>query len=71
MMGILGLVILGMFIPFSGSIILMYGLDVRSLALGFVAFLVLFGLELGVVVAFFKLGGKKASAEIERLRPKP
>ena len=68
--GILGLVILGMFIPFCGSIIVVYGFAVNRLLLGFLVFLVIFGLELGMVYAFFKMSGKRAAAEVERLRPK-
>jgi len=68
--GILVLVIIGMFVPFSGSVLLFYGLSLDRLLLGFLVFLVLFGLELGVVVVYFKVSGKRAAAEVERLRPK-
>jgi hypothetical protein len=70
MAGILGIVILGMFIPFSGVVLLFYGLSLSNLILGFVLFLVFFGVELGVVIIFFKAGGKRATAEVERLKPK-
>lgn len=68
--GILGLVILGMFIPFCGSIAIIYGVSVGRLLLGFLVFLVVFGLELGTVYAYFKVSGKRSAAEVERLRPK-
>jgi hypothetical protein len=68
--GVLGLVVLGMFIPFSGSMLLLYGFNLFSLLLGFLVFLVMFGLELGVVYVYFKVSGKRAAAEVERLGPK-
>ncbi len=67
---ILLVVVVGMFIPFSGSVLLFYGLSLGRLLLGFLVFLVLFGVELGAVVLYFKVSGKRAAAEVERLRPK-
>jgi membrane protein implicated in regulation of membrane protease activity len=67
---ILLVVVLGMFVPFFGSIVYVYGLNVSRLVVGFVVFVVLFGVELGVVYAYFKISGKRSAAEVERLRPK-
>ncbi len=68
--GILGLVILGMFIPFCASIIVVYGISIGRLLLAFLVFLIVFGLELGTVYVYFKMSGKRSAAEVERLRPK-
>jgi hypothetical protein len=68
--GVLVAVVVGMFIPFTGSVLLLYGTSLDHLLLGFLVFLVLFGLELGAVVVYFKVSGKRAAAEVERLRPK-
>jgi hypothetical protein len=50
---ILTLVIIGMFIPFFGSIALSYGINAFKIATTFGFFLVFFGLELGVVYMYF------------------
>lgn len=68
--GILGLVVLGMFIPFCGSILVIYGFAVDRVLLGFLVFVVIFGIELGTVYAYFKVSGKRSAGEVERLRPK-
>jgi hypothetical protein len=63
-------VVLGMFVPFAGSVFVVYGMSVSRLVEGFLVFVVLFGVELGVVYAYFKISGKRSADEVERLRPK-
>jgi hypothetical protein len=59
-----------MFIPFLGSITLSYGFVPRTIVVTFLYFLVIFGLELGVVYLYFSLGGKRAKKKIEQYKPK-
>jgi low temperature requirement protein LtrA len=64
------LILLGMFIPFLGSITLSYGFVPRTILVTFLYFLVIFGLELGAVYLYFTLSGRRASKKIERYKPK-
>jgi hypothetical protein len=66
---VLGLVLIGMFIPFFGSISLSYGLnDIAKIAYTFGYFLVFFGLELGVVFLYFSVSGRIAKKQIKKLK---
>jgi hypothetical protein len=67
---ILSLVIIGMFIPFLGSITITYGLDVTKTASTFGYFLLIFGMELGVVYLYFSIGNKIANKNLEKYKRK-
>ena len=67
---VLLLVLIGMFIPFLGSVTLSYGLAPGKIAVTFLYFLVIFGLELGAVYLYFLLGGRRASEKMEQYKPK-
>lgn len=67
---VLLLILIGMFIPFLGSIWISYGLDGRKIGLTFLYFLVIFGLELGCVYLYFTLTGKHATKKMEQYKPK-
>jgi hypothetical protein len=67
---VLLLILIGMFIPFLGSITLTYGFEVKKIGITFVYFLVIFGLELGVVFLYFSLSGKRANKQMEKYKPK-
>jgi len=67
---VLLLILVGMFIPFLGSITLSYGFVPRTIVVTFLYFLVIFGLELGVVYLYFSFIGKRANKKIEQYKPK-
>ena len=73
--GILLLVIIGMFVPFMGSIFITYGFDFTKIAdwlkLGstFFYFLLIFGIELLVVFLYFNITSKIASKKIDEYKP--
>ena len=73
---ILALVIVGMFIPFLGSITIIYGLDFTNMTdlmkIGstFGYFLLIFGIELGVVYLYFNLTNRFADKNMEKYKPK-
>ena len=67
---VLLLVLIGMFIPFLGSLVLSYGFIAGKIAVTFLYFLVIFGLELGGVYLYFTLGGRRASRKMEQYKPK-
>ena len=64
------LILIGMLIPFVGSITLTYGFSVSRIGLTFLYFLVIFGLELGVVYLYFTLSNKSAAGKMEKYKPK-
>jgi hypothetical protein len=64
------LILIGMFIPFFGSIMLSYGFSLTKILLTFVYFLVIFGLELGCVYVYFSLSGRHANKKMEQYKPK-
>ena len=68
--GILALVIGGMFVPFAAAVLLIFPVSMTQLVVGFLVFVVAFGVELGVVIIFFKMSSRRSSSEVERLRPK-
>ena len=67
---ILSLVIIGMFIPFLGSITITYGLNVTRIASTFGYFLLIFGMELGIVYLYFSIGNKIANKNLEKYKRK-
>jgi len=67
---ILLLVIIGMFIPFLGSIALTYGLQIGKIATTFGYFLLIFGVELLIVYLYFALSSKIANKNMDRYKPK-
>jgi hypothetical protein len=67
---VLLLILMGMFIPFLGSVCLSYGFDLRKIGVTFLYFLVIFGLELGCVYLYFTLTGKRANKKMEQYKPK-
>jgi hypothetical protein len=67
---ILLLILVGMFLPFLGSIGLTYGLEIKKIGLTFVYFVVIFGIELGVVYLYFTLSSRRANNKLEKYKPK-
>lgn len=67
---VLLLILLGMFVPFLGSIALSYGLMLEKIVVTFVYFLVIFGCELAVVYVYFTLSGRRANQKMEQYKPK-
>jgi len=73
---ILIIVIIGMFIPFLGSIVITFGLDIKNfdnlLKIGstFCWFLIIFGIELFAVFAYYQITSKIASKKIDKYKPK-
>jgi len=73
---ILSLVIIGMFIPFLGSIAITYGLDLTNvnnlLKIGstFGYFLLIFAIELAIVFLYFTITNKIAGKKMDKHKPK-
>ena len=67
---VLLLILLGMFIPFLGSIALTYGFDIKHIAVTFGYFILIFGVELLAVYIYFTVGNKVASKKMEKYKPK-
>lgn len=73
---ILALVVIGMFIPFVGSIAITYGLDFTDvdnwLKIGntFGYFLLIFAVELGLVILYFTISNKIASNKMDKHKSK-
>jgi len=73
---ILVLVIIGMFIPFLGSIMITYGLDLTNISdlmktgSTFGYFLLIFAVELGIVFLYFTITNKIASKKIGKHKSK-
>jgi len=73
---ILLLVIIGMFIPFFGSLVINFNLDISSfegwwkIGSTFGYFVLIFGIELGVVLLYFKINSKTSSKKMDQYRPK-
>ena len=70
--GILLLIIIGMFIPFLGSIVITFGLDITILEnwlkIGstFGWFLLIFGIELILVILYYTVTNKMASKKSKK-----
>ena len=72
---ILALVIVGMFIPFFGSIAINYVdftsmADLMKIGSTFGYFLLIFGIELGVVYIYFNVTNRFANKNMEKYKPK-
>ena len=67
---ILSLVVVGMFIPFLGSMIINYGLNLVKIASTFGYFLLIFGIELGVVYMYFAISNRVANKNIKKYNEK-
>lgn len=73
---ILIIVIIGMFIPFLGSIVITFGLDITNmdnlLKIGstFGWFLLIFAIELVVVYLYYRTTNKIASKKMDKYKPK-
>jgi hypothetical protein len=67
---VLLLILIGMFVPFLGSITLSYGFVPRTIIVTFLYFLVIFGLELGFVYLYFTFSGRRANKKMEEYKPK-
>jgi len=73
---ILLIVIVGMLIPFLGSIILTFNLDVTNtnnllkIFFAFGYFLIFFGIELVIVFLYFQITNKIAGKKIDKYKPK-
>jgi hypothetical protein len=73
---ILLIVIIGMFIPFLGSIVITFGLDLSDfdniLKIGstFGYFLLIFGIELIIVYLYYTVSNKIAGKKLEKLKHK-
>jgi len=71
---ILGIVILGMFIPFLGSIVIVFGLDltyfdnILIIVSTFLYFLLIFGIELIVVYLYFGISNKIAGEKLKKFK---
>ena len=74
--GILLMIVIGIFIPFLGSIVITFGLDLTNLenwlkiASTFGWFLLIFGIELIVVVLYYTISNKIASKKIKEINNK-
>jgi len=67
---VLLLILIGMFIPFLGSVTLSYGFEIKKISLTFVYFLIIFAVELGFVYLYFTLNNKRANKKMEKYKPK-
>jgi hypothetical protein len=73
---ILLIVIIGMFIPFFGSVVINFELDFTKIAdllkvfSTFGWFLIIFAVELVVVFIYFQITSKNAEKKLEKLKPK-
>lgn len=71
---ILAIVIVGMFIPFVGSMTISYGMDLLNpndffkIAITFGYFLIIFGIELLIVYSYYKLTSKIAENKLKGYR---
>ena len=73
---ILVIVILGMFIPFLGSIVIVFGMDLTifdnllKIVSTFMYFLLIFGIELLIVYFYFTISNKIAGEKLKKFKPK-
>ena len=76
LVGILLLVIIGMLIPFIGSIVISFGLDFTKIdnfmkiVKAFGWFLIIFAIELAIVYVYYKIINKIASKKLDKYKPK-
>jgi len=67
---ILSLVVVGMFIPFLGSIIINYELNLVKIGSTFGYFLLIFAIELGAVYLYFTISNRTNNKNIEKYKKK-
>ena len=73
---ILIIVIIGMFVPFLGSIVITFNLDITNinnlLKIGstFAWFLIIFAVELSLVYIYYHISNKIANKKIDKYKPK-
>lgn len=73
---ILIIVIIGMFIPFLGSIVITFGLDITDtnnllkIASTFFWFLIIFAIELAIVYVYYQITNKIVNKKIEKYKQK-
>jgi uncharacterized membrane protein (DUF485 family) len=67
---ILIIIIIGMFIPFLGAIILNYGFDSIRIGITFGHFLLIFSLELAIVYLYFTITNKIAQKKLDSTQQK-
>ena len=73
---ILLIVIIGMFIPFLGSLAIVYGMDVTNtddlwkIGSTFGYFLLIFAIELIIVFIYYKLSNQMAEKKLEKTKKK-
>jgi len=73
---ILSIVVIGMLIPFLGSIILTFNLDITKtnnllkIVFAFIYFLVFFGIELVIVFLYYQITNRIAGKKIDKYKPK-
>ena len=73
---ILAIVIIGMFIPFLGSIVITFGLDITNtnnllkIASTFFWFLIIFAIELAIVYVYYQITNKIVNKKIEKYKQK-
>ncbi len=67
---ILLIVTIGMFIPFFTSISIVYGLNLTSILQTFGYFIIVFGIELGVVYGYFSITNWYATKKLDKMKPK-
>ena len=76
LVAILLIVIIGMFIPFLGSILITFGLDFTNIddlfkiCSTFGWFLLIFAIELAVVFLYYTIRNKSASKKIDKFKNK-
>jgi hypothetical protein len=67
---VLLLILVGMLVPFVGSVWFSYGFDPEKIGITFLYFLVIFGIELLCVYLYFSLSGRQATKKLEEYKPK-
>ena len=73
---VLLIVIIGIFIPFLGSIVINFNLDIIKMnnivkiGFTFLWFLLIFGIELLAVYLYYQITNKIASKKIDKIKPK-
>ncbi|VVB59412.1 Uncharacterised protein [uncultured archaeon] len=67
---VLLVILIGMFIPFLGSVTLSYGFEPNMILVTFLYYLVFFGLELGFVYLYFTFSGRRANKKMEQYKSK-
>lgn len=73
---ILIIVIIGMFIPFLGSIVITFGLDITDtnnllkISATFFWFLIIFAIELAIVYVYYQITNKIVNKKIEKYKQK-